>query len=86
LSIDDRITGTNVSANSLSAANDLVAFCPKYINIRRGQIIASLLGCWCLVPWEILANAISFLNFMSAGTIYLGPISAIMMVDVTNYF
>lgn len=27
--------GINISANSISAANDLVSFCPKYINIRR---------------------------------------------------
>jgi NCS1 nucleoside transporter family len=42
--------GINISANSISAANDLVAFCPKYINIRRGQLLAAVIGAWACVP------------------------------------
>lgn len=42
--------GINISANSISAANDLMAFCPKYINIRRGQILAAFIGSWAFVP------------------------------------
>ncbi|KAK5746362.1 hypothetical protein LTR17_000742 [Elasticomyces elasticus] len=42
--------GINISANSISAANDLVAFCPKYINIRRGQLLAAVIGSWAFVP------------------------------------
>lgn len=38
--------GINISANSISAANDLMAFCPKYINIRRGQLLAAFIGSW----------------------------------------
>lgn len=34
--------GINISANSISAANDLVSFCPKYINIRRGAIACGI--------------------------------------------
>ena len=37
--------------------------------------------CWALVPWKILASAGSFLNFMAAYAIFLGPIAAIMVVD-----
>lgn len=48
--------GTNISANSLSAANDMTALLPSYINIRRGQIICAIIGGWALVPWEILAK------------------------------
>ena len=48
--------GTNISANSLSAGNDMAALCPKYINIRRGQVICAVLGGWALCPWEILAR------------------------------
>ena len=72
--------GTNISANSLSAANDLMALFPSYINIRCGQIVCALL-CWALVPWKILASAGSFLNFMSAYAIFLGPIASIMIFD-----
>lgn len=72
--------GVNISANSLSAANDLMALFPRYINLRRGQVLCAVL-CWALVPWKILASAGSFLNFMSAYAIFLGPIAAIMLFD-----
>ena len=42
--------GINISANSISAANDLMSFCPKYINIRRGQLLAAVIGSWGFVP------------------------------------
>ncbi|KAJ5502746.1 hypothetical protein N7463_005620 [Penicillium fimorum] len=72
--------GVNISANSLSAANDFTALAPRWINIRRGQLLCAILS-WCLVPWKILASAGNFLSFMSAYAIFLGPIAAIMMLD-----
>jgi NCS1 family nucleobase:cation symporter-1 len=72
--------GVNISANSLSAANDLTALFPQYVNIRRGQLLCAVLA-WALVPWKILASAGSFLNFMSAYAVFLGPIAAIMVFD-----
>ena len=42
--------GINISANSISAANDLMSFCPRYINIRRGQLLAAVIGSWGFVP------------------------------------
>jgi len=73
--------GTNISANSLCAGNDMTALCPKYINIRRGQIICAFLGGWALCPWEILASASGFLSFMNGYTVFLGPIAGIMVTD-----
>ncbi|KAF2728179.1 uracil permease [Polyplosphaeria fusca] len=72
--------GVNISANSLSAANDLTALFPQYVNIRRGQLLCAII-CWALVPWKILQSAGSFLNFMAAYAIFLGPIAAIMVWD-----
>lgn len=72
--------GVNISANSLSAANDFTALAPQYINIRRGQILCAVLS-WCLVPWKILESAGNFLTFMSAYAIFLGPIASIMLFD-----
>lgn len=72
--------GVNISANSISAANDLMALLPQYVNLRRGQIICGMLS-WALVPWKILASAGNFLNFMSAYAVFLGPIAAIMLWD-----
>ncbi|EKV10009.1 NCS1 allantoate transporter [Penicillium digitatum Pd1] len=36
--------GVNISANSLSAANDFTALAPRYISIRRGQIPCNFLS------------------------------------------
>ncbi|KAF1847860.1 uracil permease [Cucurbitaria berberidis CBS 394.84] len=72
--------GVNISANSLSAANDLTALFPQYVNIRRGQLICAVVA-WALVPWKILKSAGSFLNFMSAYAVFLGPIASIMVFD-----
>jgi len=63
------IIGTNISANSISASVDLMTLCPKYINLRRGQILAAFIGGWALVPWNILASAIAFLDFMAGYTV-----------------
>ncbi|KAF8206421.1 permease for cytosine/purines, uracil, thiamine, allantoin-domain-containing protein [Mycena galopus ATCC 62051] len=73
--------GTNISANSLSAANDMTVLFPRYINIRRGQIICAIIGGWALCPWEILSSAPGFLTFMSGYTVFLGPFAALMTVD-----
>ncbi|KIJ18168.1 hypothetical protein PAXINDRAFT_179500 [Paxillus involutus ATCC 200175] len=73
--------GTNISANSLGAGNDMTVLLPKYINIRRGQIICAFIGGWALCPWEILASAEGFLSFMNGYTIFLGPFAGIMITD-----
>lgn len=36
--------GVNVSANVISCANDMTSLCPKYINIRRGAVITTIIG------------------------------------------
>ena len=76
--------GTNISANSLSAANDMTVLFPRYINIRRGQVICAILGGWALCPWEILASAQGFLAFMNGYTVFLGPFAGIMVADVSS--
>lgn len=48
--------GINISANSISAANDLMSFAPKYINIRRGQLLAAVIGSWAFVPVSCLPS------------------------------
>ncbi|KAI0319812.1 cytosine-purine permease [Amylostereum chailletii] len=75
------VLGTNVSANSLAAGIDMAALFPRYVNIRRGQVLCAFLGGWALCPWEILATASGFLAFMSGYSVFLGPIAAIMVTD-----
>lgn len=78
------IIGANISANSLSAANDLTAMFPKYVNIKRGQIICAILGGWALCPWEILASAPGFLSFMSGYTVFLGPFAGVYVAPFSR--
>ncbi|KAK9471728.1 permease for cytosine/purines, uracil, thiamine, allantoin-domain-containing protein [Dipodascopsis tothii] len=73
--------GVNISANSISAANDLNCLFPRYINIRRGQMIVAVIGAWALTPWNILSSAAGFLSFMSGYTIWLGPMCGILVSD-----
>ncbi|KZV73617.1 NCS1 nucleoside transporter family [Peniophora sp. CONT] len=73
--------GTNIASNSLSAANDMTVLFPRYINIRRGQVLCCVIGGWALVPWEILASAPGFLNFMSGYTVFLSPFASILITD-----
>jgi nucleobase:cation symporter-1, NCS1 family len=49
--------GINISANSISAANDLMALAPRFINIRRGQLLAAFIGSWGFVPVSRRANS-----------------------------
>jgi NCS1 family nucleobase:cation symporter-1 len=54
------------------------------MNITRGQVFCAFIGGWVLCPWEILSQAMGFLNFMAGYTIVLGPICGIMIADVSG--
>ncbi|GAA5839184.1 hypothetical protein JCM11251_003698 [Rhodosporidiobolus azoricus] len=71
----------NISGNSISAANDLSTLFPKYVNIRRGQIICAIVGGWAMVPWKILSSGKVFLNFISSYAIVLGPFAGLLTAD-----
>ncbi|KAF3762194.1 hypothetical protein M406DRAFT_341462 [Cryphonectria parasitica EP155] len=73
--------GTNVTANSISAANDLTVLFPRWINIKRGCMVAAVIAGWVLVPWKILASASTFLSFMSGYSVFLAPIAGILAAD-----
>ncbi|KAI1384265.1 putative uracil permease [Hypoxylon trugodes] len=73
--------GVNVSANVISASNDMASLFPKYINIRRGAIVCTVLGGWVMIPWKIVTSATGLLNFMSGLGVFLAPIIAISIAD-----
>ncbi|KAH8883456.1 hypothetical protein GQ53DRAFT_882643 [Thozetella sp. PMI_491] len=73
--------GVNVSANVISASNDLASLFPKYINIRRAALICTVIGGWVMVPWKIITSAESLINFMASLGIFLAPIIAISIAD-----
>lgn len=73
--------GTNITANSISAANDLTVLFPRWVNIFRGCIIAAIVGGWVIVPWKILSSAETFLAFMGGYAVFLAPIAGIIASD-----
>ncbi|MCJ1416074.1 hypothetical protein MMC32_002409 [Xylographa parallela] len=73
--------GTNITANSISAANDLTVMFPRFVNIKRGCIIAAIIGGWVIVPWKILSSAETFLAFMGGYAVFLAPIAGILASD-----
>lgn len=73
--------GTNITANSISAANDMTVMCPRFINIKRGCILAAIIGGWVIVPWKILSSAQTFLAFMGGYAVFLAPMAGIIASD-----
>ena len=72
----------NVVGNTFSGGTDMSALLPKYINIRRGQILTMFLGL-IINPWYLLSGAVVFISAMSAYTIFLQPFLGIL---VAHYF
>ncbi|ORY92762.1 permease for cytosine/purines, uracil, thiamine, allantoin-domain-containing protein [Leucosporidium creatinivorum] len=72
--------GVNISANSVSFANDFSSICPRYFNIRRAGILAAIL-IFLGQPWDLLKNAGLFLNFLGAYGSFLSGVAAIMACD-----
>ncbi|ORY70350.1 NCS1 nucleoside transporter [Pseudomassariella vexata] len=73
--------GTNITANSISAANDMTVLFPRWINIKRGCMIAAVIAGWVMVPWKILSSATTFLAFMGGYAVFLAPMAGIMAAD-----
>lgn len=72
--------GVNIAANSLSAGHDLAAACPRFINIRRGSLIAAAVG-FAMCPWNLLKDSNNFATYLSAYSLFLSSISGTMMAD-----
>ncbi|KAM0752911.1 hypothetical protein T439DRAFT_354383 [Meredithblackwellia eburnea MCA 4105] len=74
--------GVNIATNCLPFGSDLSAFFPKYMTIRRGQVLCCFLGL-CTVPWKLITGAPSFITFTSAYGYWLSPLAATMAI---HYF
>lgn len=55
------VFATNIGANSLPFGSDMTGLLPKWLTIRRGQILCALLGV-VVQPWQLMANASAFLR------------------------
>ncbi|KAK4938188.1 hypothetical protein LTR10_021347 [Elasticomyces elasticus] len=70
----------NIILNSVSAAMDLTAYSPKWINIRRGAYVIAAVGL-CTNPWQITTTAATFITALSGFGIFYGPCAGILVAD-----
>jgi len=59
---------------------DIAGLFPSYINIRRGAYIGLVLSI-ALCPWQLLSSAATFISVLSAYSVFLGPMTGIMICD-----
>lgn len=52
----------NITANSISAANDLASLFPKWVDIRRGQIFVLIVGCFAFAFVHSISHSVDELD------------------------
>jgi NCS1 family nucleobase:cation symporter-1 len=72
--------GINIVANFVSPAYDLANVAPKYIDFKRGGLIAAI-GALVVLPWNIYANPVAIDYFLGGLAAFLGPLFGIIIVD-----
>lgn len=68
---------TNATGNIVPAAYQLTALAPRFVNYKRGVIIAAIVST-LLMPWKFMANITGFLNLIG---MLLGPIAGVLLAD-----
>ncbi|OAP53969.1 hypothetical protein AYL99_11849 [Fonsecaea erecta] len=72
----------NVTASSITFANDLTALLPKYINFRLGQFIGAVVG-FAICAWQTHNQTTAFPEFM---VVYPPVLSGNTCAMVSDYF
>ncbi|KAF9067601.1 NCS1 nucleoside transporter [Rhodocollybia butyracea] len=71
---------TNISANSIPFAADITGLAPRWMTIRRGQVLCAILGL-AITPWNFLQNAQQFLTFLGSYNMFMGSLLAVIWSD-----
>lgn len=74
------VFATNFGCNSIPFGADMTGLFPKFLTIRRGQILCAVLGI-AVVPWELIAGAEAFLSFLGSYNIFMAPLCGVIIVD-----
>ncbi|KAH8647749.1 allantoin permease [Xylariales sp. PMI_506] len=72
----------NAGANTFAGGADISALFPKFVNIRRGQVITACLGL-VINPWYLLSSAVVFVTVFSSYSVFVQPFMVIM---IAQYF
>ncbi|EXJ96161.1 hypothetical protein A1O1_01287 [Capronia coronata CBS 617.96] len=71
---------SNIGVNVIPFGADVMAFCPRFLNIRRGMYLCYILG-FIVFPWKILKTSNTFLRFLGGYSIFLAPLCGIFITD-----
>ncbi|WPV16563.1 hypothetical protein CLAFUW4_06506 [Fulvia fulva] len=69
--------------NCVSAGMDLAALCPKWINIRRGCYLVSVISI-AICPWQYVTQPTTFITVLSGWSVFLSPMTGIVVIS--DYF
>jgi len=59
---------------------DLAALCPKFINIRRGSYLITVIAV-ATCPWQFVTQATTFITVLSGWSAFLSPMTGIVISD-----
>jgi NCS1 family nucleobase:cation symporter-1 len=66
--------------NCVSAAMDLSALCPQWINIRRGCYLVSVISI-AICPWQYVTQPTTFITVLSGWSVFLSPMTGLVVSD-----
>ncbi|KAI0667409.1 NCS1 nucleoside transporter family [Trametes maxima] len=72
--------GVNIPGNAIAGGIDFSGLLPKYINIRRGGFLTAAIGI-AICPWKLLTGSSVFLTVLSSFSVFLGPLTGVMIAD-----
>jgi NCS1 family nucleobase:cation symporter-1 len=70
----------NILGNGYAAGMDLAGLFPTWISIKRGTLLCALLS-WAVCPWEFYNTASTFVAVAASFSVFLGPLTGIMLAD-----
>ncbi|KAK2011573.1 NCS1 nucleoside transporter [Colletotrichum eremochloae] len=70
----------NILGNGYAAGMDLAGLFPTWITIKRGALLAAALS-WAVQPWEFYNTASVFVAVAASFSVFMGPLTGIMMTD-----
>ncbi|CAG9983453.1 unnamed protein product, partial [Clonostachys byssicola] len=70
----------NTLGNGYAAGMDLAGLFPSWITIKRGGVMCALLS-WVVQPWLFYNTSSVFVVVMASFSVFMGPLTAIMIVD-----
>lgn len=74
------ILGTNIACNMIPFGSDSALLVPRFIDMRRGFFIVEFLA-YAIVPWKIMASAVTFTTFLSGYGLFMASVVAIMIAE-----